>query len=129
MLRCPFAERGWLRLASQARIDVCIAAIPMVACTTSIHVKGSGDSPAYPHMPDRDVARPRRTALTRSEELSEDGTRNLSASGPNGGWSGDTAYAGFLSITNPEPHAKTPIDAAMIRKTNPTIPSPLMGEG
>ena len=97
--------------------------------TTSIHVKGSGDSPAYPHMPDRDVARPRRTALTRSEELSEDGTRNLSASGPKGGWSGDFAYAGFLSITNPEPHAMTPVDAAMIRKTNPTIPSPLMGEG
>ncbi len=96
MLRCPFAERGWLRLASQAWIDVRIATIPMVACETSIHVKGSGDSPTYPHTPVRDVVRARYTALTRSEELSEDGTRNLSASGPNGGWSGDTAYAGFL---------------------------------
>ena len=101
----------------------------MVACETSIHVKGSGDSPTYPHTPVRDVARARYTALTRSEELSEDGTRNLSASGPNGGWSGDTAYAGFLSITNHQPHAMTPVHAAMIRKNNPTIPSPLMGEG
>ena len=25
----------------------------------------------------------------------------------------------LLSISTPEPHAKTPVDAAMIRKTNP----------
>ena len=115
--------------ASQASTNPCVAANPRGRPCVTVPVQDLGDFPTYPHMPDRDVARPRRTALTRSEELSEDGTRSLSASGPKGGWSGDTAYAGFLSITNPEPHAKTPVDAAMIRKTNPTIPSPLMGEG
>ena len=104
LLRCPFAERGWLRPASQASTNPArrgLLTLPLPGgdsegVSQRVHVKGSGDSPAYPHMPDRDVARPRRTALTRSEELSEDGTRNLSASGPNGGWSGDTAYAGFF---------------------------------
>ncbi len=79
--------------------------------------QGLGDSPTNPHTPDRDVARPRNTALTKRKELSEDGTRHLQTR-PVGRmvWQHRLRWLP-IDFQNNKPHAKTPVDAAMIRNT------------